>query len=328
MLDRSEAQLIGFLLNALEDEEREQVQRELARRPEWRRKLRRLRRFFRLLEEARGDFVPPPDLVERTCRLVARDRVVAQKRCGAMAHPGTACLGDGGQDRPPRTWIGVVGFRWAPLSDHWSGDRSAWSPLDLLSAAIVTLLLLAILFPALVETRFRYQVTACQENFHRLYGTLSDYAGLSPTRELADVAGDAVSLVSLMGGPMAKTPLLGCPGWCHGPSTKAQKEHAPGGGTEQPGKASSSVSGYALAGFTLSPTGADRSEMSLHPAAVVIWRDARVFDGCNLRCWNHFGRGENWLFADGHVQFMPQAAINDWERRSTQLVSLARSADR
>lgn len=328
MLDRSDAQLIGYLLNALEDQEREQVETQLARQPEWRRKLRRLKRFFSLLEEARQDFTPPPDLVERTCRLVARYRLMERNRGAEIAQSPSARLDPGSELRPERARIGVVGFRWAPLADHWSGDRSSWSALDLVSAFFVALLLFAILLPALMETRFRYHVAACQENFHQFYGTLAESASLSPTQELADVSGQAISLVSSLRGSASHPPFRGCPGWFGGPRAKHRDEPGPIEGNESPRTLSPSLSGYAQAGFSLSPASPSRTDISLHPAAIVIWRDARIFDGCTVRCWSHFGRGENWLFADGHVQFMPQPAIQDWERRANQLVALTRAVDR
>ncbi|ASV74207.1 hypothetical protein THTE_1605 [Thermogutta terrifontis] len=311
MPDHLEAQLIGYLLNALDEEEREQLEAELAQRPGLRRRLRQLKEFFEVLDKTREEWIPPEGLVTRTCALVARDRVRCGQpngRSGPVAARAVAGNASGATYRS-----GKVGFRWAPLGDHWAGERSSWSLLDLLASCVVIFLLATLLLPALVETRFHHQVVACQENLHRLYTALGHYHTLHPEVRLAALNGQDVPFVAL-GAPslvhFGYEP-QGCPGW----SVKQVGREIPG---ETELASLGSPMGYACAPWSLSPSSPQIDGEMVSLPSTVICRDARVASVCGSRSWNHMGRGENWLFADGHVQFVPQPAVVAWERPTFQ----------
>ncbi|WP_347243615.1 hypothetical protein [Thermogutta sp.] len=314
MPDHLEAQLIGYLLNALEEEEREQLEAELAQRPGLRRRVRQLKEFFEVLDKTREDWIPPARLVARTCALVARERECQARQNGRGGAAVISASSRSASEVGRRS--GKFGFQWAPLGDYWAGERSSWSLLDLLASCVVGFLLAALLLPALVETRFHHQVVACQENLHRLYTALGHYHTLYPEVGLAaissgqDVPASGVTLVSLQ--HFGYVPQY-CPGW----SVKKVGQDAQGS-TEVANRAAQW--GYACVPLCLSPSSAQiNGEVGGLPTTV-IWRDARVFGVCGSRSWNHMGRGENWLFADGHVQFVPQSAVVTWERTSLQSV--------
>lgn len=312
MPDCSDAQLIGFLLNALQDEEREQLAAELSRRPELRRRLRQLRDLFWLLEESREDFSPPPDLLRRTCALVAQERLQTEVARAYVVSCGTS--------RTAPSWSG---FRWAPLSDHWAADQPRWSILDLTVACMVVTLLFAILLPALAEMRFQYQVAICRDNLQRFYLNLAKHRDLHPDFDLSKRDPQDVrfaALLALTGS--AERLFLPCPG---SRLRTLQASLADSDGFSEPDWAGYAPLTKTAAVYPQTLFTAGLSEPSpaadLLSEATLICRDARVFDGCNVRSWNHSGRGENWLFADGHVRFVPQQAIPGWATDSARLVS-------
>jgi len=313
MPDHPEAQLIGYLLDALDEEEREQLEAELAQRPGLRRRLRQLKEFFEVLDKTREEWAPPPGLVARTCALVAQER---QRLARPNGWGGAAVVSAGSRNAAGLgRRSGKFSFQWAPLGDYWAGERSSWSLLDLFASCVVILLLAALLLPALVETRFHHQVVACQENLHRLYTALGHYHTLHPEVHLAGITGQdapfpAVDFPSLE--HFGYIPQC-CPGWCVkkvGQDTEGPIEVASLGGQM----------GYASAPFSLSPFSSQMHGETVGLPTTVIWRDARVTSVCGSRSLNHMGRGENWLFADGHVQFVPQSAVLTWERPPFQSV--------
>lgn len=175
-------QWIGYLLDALEENERAEVEQALRERGDWRQELAALRRRLSCLELARPEVTPPPGLAARTCRLIfdaVRDGVVpavesiARPRCGR---------GRNGA------------FRFTPVGDYWSGGGPSWSWLDLAVAACVIAGFFGLLFPALVDQQVRSQAAQCRENLRLAHRGISDYgmrlAGVSP---LPSVLPEAIS---------------------------------------------------------------------------------------------------------------------------------------
>ncbi|MGQ9821733.1 MAG: hypothetical protein ACUVQK_07725 [Thermogutta sp.] len=169
-------QWIGYLLDALEENERAELEQALRERADWRQELAAFRRRLSCLELARPDVSPPPGLAARTCKFIfdaVREGVVpavesiARPRCG-------------------RGRNGV--FRFTPVGDYWSGGGPSWSWLDLAVATCVIAGFFCLLFPALVDQRVRSQAAQCRENLRLAHRGISDYgmrlAGVSPLPSL------------------------------------------------------------------------------------------------------------------------------------------------
>src|SRR5689334_14479005 len=128
-----DADLIGYLLNALEPEEQRRVAAHLAANPEARARLEALNRSLTPLRADAEDFDPPPGLAGRTLARVA----------------GPACRG---LPRAPR-----------PLGRAAAG-RPTWRRADALVAAAVLLVAAGLGLGMLLRLREGHDVLACQNN--------------------------------------------------------------------------------------------------------------------------------------------------------------------
>ncbi len=137
--------LLGYVLNVLKPEERRSVERHLESSPEARKRLEGLRRMLRPLGYDREDAGPAKDLVVNTLKRVARYRT---KRVGPPAPPVI--------DRP------VV--------------RSRWRRPDVLVAASIALLILAMIPPGVMYLRRHSQVVACADNLRLFHAAFEQYA--------------------------------------------------------------------------------------------------------------------------------------------------------
>lgn len=150
MSDPLQEQLLGHLLGALEESEEEQVAARLKRDAELRRELARVRGRLDVLDSGRYDFLPPPGLAERTCRVVA-----SQAESSAAA-------------------------RRRPMSPMAAGPSSAgrfrW--LDVAVAAAVFAAASLLTVPAIQSSRFNARLVACQGNLRQIGVGMLEYSQL------------------------------------------------------------------------------------------------------------------------------------------------------
>jgi hypothetical protein len=139
--------LIGYLLNALEPDERLRVEEYLRDHPEATRKLEMLRSALAPLESDREQPAPPAGLVERTMARI-KDAIVKPR----IRVP----LLDGGPDF----------------------SRSRWRPVDVLVGCCILLLLGGIGTSGVMQVRQARDRTECQNNMRNGYGAFTSYANL------------------------------------------------------------------------------------------------------------------------------------------------------
>ncbi len=147
-------ELLAYLLNDLDDEQRSRIEARLESDPVWRHELERLRSY---MGEARDTSTgetdtPPEDLVHRTCLFV--------KQASAQGALSPAVL---------------------PASLTESQDAAApknrrWTFLDMSVVAGLMLVMASLLLPALRESREAARRLKCQENLHRLGFALAQFA--------------------------------------------------------------------------------------------------------------------------------------------------------
>lgn len=168
--------LLGYLLDALDPAEREQVEARVASSPALQEDLRRLRVLLDVLECDREPFGPPPGLAERTCKYVAKRVTI--------------------YNESPQP---VLPFRW-----HVA---------DALVAAGIFLAASMLFFPALAQSRFRARLTACQNNLLVIGQALACYSqrydGYFPVIPLAGNLGVA----GIYGPTLLETGFLDSPRW-------------------------------------------------------------------------------------------------------------------
>ncbi|HOP78583.1 MAG: hypothetical protein WBH86_02885 [Thermogutta sp.] len=306
MPDCSPAQLIGYLLNALDEEEREEIEQELVRCPELRKKLQRLKRRLAVLELGRREIAPPPGLADRTCQFVFQS-------CGCLAirHTTKATSPALPASRD------VAGFRLSPLSDYLGGHGANWSFADLVVSALVVLIVVSLLFPALAEVRFRSRVLACRENYRELYQAVHQYQNVNALAGAAGIAQANFAVAKqFLTPPLSWSAIRRCPGMVvessvnDGSRSVKVSESWVESETAFDREFGGVLLGYSPVIHTASLGSAiPYEQVSL--AAIPLWRDSPHPRDCQGWSWNHEGRGENWLFADGHVAFLPRHRTNE-----------------
>jgi hypothetical protein len=143
-------ELVAYLLNDADPEQRQRIERHLANDPTWQHEYERLREC---LEAHKSDpekaACPPEDLVHRTCNFV--QRVVREGKC---TPPGALTPASLRESR-----------------DGCAGTRR-WSLTDLTVGCGILLALGMLLLPALVESRDAARRAKCQDNLREIGGAL------------------------------------------------------------------------------------------------------------------------------------------------------------
>ncbi len=293
--------LIGYLLNALEDEERAKLEQLFCERPEVCRELAAIRHRLARLEWARPDIDPPPGLAARTCKFIfdaVRDGVLP-------------AVGRGAAHRRPHSPQGR--FCFTPIHDYWRSGGPAWSWLDLAVAACVLIGFLGLLFPALVDWRVRSQTAQCRENLRSAYRGMSDYE--------AHLAGFSMPAVwqepaTVWGGesqPRIAPPAMAVPRvMCCPTAVNISQRHSQGGvawenSGESPAR-DSSMGALQVRGW---PVYRIHRMWPLGTASeyAVLMRDPDLSRSSCEIVPPHV-RGWNVLFEDGHVVFMPPHPVS------------------
>jgi prepilin-type processing-associated H-X9-DG protein len=140
--------LIGYLLNALDSDTRQETEQYLLKNPEARERLSRIKEGLAPLEADRDAIDPPPGLWART---LAR---VAEFECRQLP------------SAPKRL---------ATRSE--TTHRSWWRRADVLVAASILLCVSLMIPPGLAKIRYQRDIVACQNNLHDFYVALNDYSG-------------------------------------------------------------------------------------------------------------------------------------------------------
>lgn len=145
-------QLLGYLLDALDERERSEIERLLVEDEECRVELECLKAAMEPLETLRDeeDGDPPSDLAERTCSLVFEHADAV-----AAAAPQLA-----------RTSVGIP---MPPLAGRWSMA-------DMVVAIGVCAVAALLFFPVISNSRYAAHVTACQNNLRQIGFAVADYS--------------------------------------------------------------------------------------------------------------------------------------------------------
>ena len=147
--------LLGYLLGALDPDERCRIESELARSPQLRGELRKLRQHLEPLETLNQEVEPPEHLVEGVEALIAR-------------HEEASC-------RPvPRSLI---------TAGAGSVERiGRYAASDGIVLALVGLVAFTLFLPALANSRYLAGKIACQDNLRGLGFQLLEFSGRQPDR--------------------------------------------------------------------------------------------------------------------------------------------------
>lgn len=307
MCDTSDAQLLGYLLGALDETESEELESALRCRPELYNRLLVLKATLGQLDavlDAPCERAEPPEgLAQRACQRV-------ETVCGLSGRAGPAGC------RHPRARHVTSSVHFFDGGIARSTPSVTW--LDVTVGTVITGVVLLLVFPAIQESRTQSRINACQRNLQRIYMGLATYSDqfegqfpAPPFRGKMAVAG-AYGPMLLEGGYIDSPETLFCPD-----SPQAAAPHripstqdvltatAP----ETIRQLQSQLGGSY--GYTLgySEGGRHHSPRNLSRATYVLMADAPVQTDVRHASSNHGGRGQNVLFEDGRVSFVTATSL-------------------
>lgn len=330
MADRLEQQLLGYLLDALDESEQEQVEEQLADSPELRHKLAQMRKSLRPLHGVRTDFSPPEGLAARTCGFVfessrAEEEFVEEAEADPFEQASAAPLPAAGLaqiDAPPAA-------------------TSGWSWRDLAVAAAIVAAASLLVFPAIENSRFDAQVAGCRENLRQLGVAMAQYSQQHrgyfppvPQEGRLASAGAFAPVLASMG-------YIESPRWVVCPSSSLAEEPEFEIPSPQQVSATSDPAaldrlksrmggsyGYCI-GFV--ENGKYHTPRNRSRSSFALMSDAPSNQLPGHQSLNHRGRGQNVLFEDFHVQFFtspePSGLVDHFFVNDSGLVAPGRHRD-
>ena len=290
--------LLGYLLNALDDDERQRVFETLQKDPQLRQELEALRRQLRPLDASNEDFEPPPALAELTCDLVEG---YAESR--PSAEPAK-------RQKSRGAWRRVRSAACETCS-----PSGAWSATDTIVMAGVLLAVSLMFFPAIAGSRYRAQITACGDNLRNLGIALAGYSeqhhGFFPSIPVSGnraVAGIYAPI--LLESQYLENPrIILCPGSEFVVQEGefriprlSELDQARGLRLLALQRVMGGSYGYTLGNISGDGYVTPRNRLRQYFALLA---DAPSLHLPGRQSGNHGGRGQNVLFEDQHVEFLP-----------------------
>jgi hypothetical protein len=279
--------LLGYLLKALAPDEQEQVETELNQNPSLRAELRQIEsRLGRMgLGNARDYVDPPAGLAERTCQYVS-------------AHAARPLVSPGG----------TLVYQSAERE-----RRFTWS--DFVTMAAVIVAAASLFFPALSFSRFQAQIATCQNQLRLIGFGLHGYSDLQADRSFPGPEAEGPRAAAGIVAPMLVSHRLAdpktflCPAPINRPArdfhmpSLEELDRATGQELKMLHEAMGGDFGYNMGfvedGRLVRASNARRGKYVLAGDRPSDSQPRRVSG-------NHRGRGQNLLYEDGRVQFLPQ----------------------
>jgi hypothetical protein len=294
MTEPPREQLLGYLLGALEDGEQADIEHILTNDTKLQRETAVLNRALSPLDASRREFAPPPGLAAQTCAFVTEaqpveTRPVETRPAGhaPMMHPV-----DASPCRPSRV-------RWQ----------------DSIMAIGIMIAAGGLLFPALQDSREQARLMSCQNNLREIGTSLASYSdnhhGYFPkVPQRGNLAAAGIYAPRLLkDGYLSNIHQVVCPGSALADEKEfsiptideLQATSDPGLLDAMHGRMGGSY-GYSLGHVK---DGVYQHTKNLHRPNFAIMADSPSQTCPTHQSCNHGGKGQNVLFEDGHVKFLP-----------------------
>lgn len=286
-------ELIGYLLDAIEPDERAAIEQKLADSPELRSELALLSRALEPLEAGSEPYAPSPRLAQRTCEFVAHQAMIVSRAGGEM-----------------------------PPADVPAVRSRRWSFADLAVAVGIFIAGSAVLFPAINQSRYSARLMACQDHLRHIGVALAEYSGLH-NGLLPEVPAEGnLGAAGVYAARLADSQLLSDPSTLICPDsvlanragsfrvpTLEELRQAHGEALahlqESMGGSYGYNLGYRTQGQLQLPRNLNRPHFALMADAPQLDPTAgQANAAAEPKSTNHGGRGHNVLFEDGHVDFL------------------------
>jgi hypothetical protein len=270
--------LIGYLLDAVEPDERTMVEKQLQQDEGLRREADLLRSSLHPLSCDAKHHAPPPGLAQRCCQYVY-------------------------------SRVELMPAALSPVSGAEYGKRRRWSWLDLSVAGAIAAAVSFLMVPAIYQSHIHSQVLGCQNNLKEVGAALASYSdrhgGYYPT--LAPQ--QSISAAALVSQGYLPNSAVVCPS----STTQNDDQSTPIALPEKMqevkwddmGKVLSHLGSY---GYTLGFRDGNKLVMqrNQHRTEFPLASDLPGNDHSNhpTNSPNHGGSGQNVLFEDGHVEYL------------------------
>lgn len=291
---------VGFLMGALDENERDLVEQHIADDPRAADELDRLRSHLDLLSDGLDEAAAPVGLASRTCAILDNPNLFAEVLNAAAPEKDNA-------PAPKRR----------EAFDSIGGGRTAFTFMDMLVAVGACVAAVAIFFPALASSRLLATQLQCENNLHQVSLALQQFAGNNPNHRYP-----AISLSGPMSVAGSYAPKLIDSGYIQHPETLRcaveksnlatqpiptieQLENASPEEVEKLQQSLSNVLNYTMGslvdGKLLAPVMQGRGDFPVS-SDVVLLEDGKIIPQ------GHPDGRSNVLFDDGHVEYL---AIDD-----------------
>jgi len=299
MTNPNQHDLLGYLADALELDERLAIEDSLRRDPLLREELRRVRRQLELLNDTGLDYQPPPGLANRTLQFIAQHE---------------QSITDTAPDTGNRAELEPVGKR------KWRGEAARepltvathpWRFVDIAIALAICLAGAGLVFPLLNISRSNARVMACANNLREVGLAMTQYSehqnGFFPrVAETGSLAAGGIYAPTLLAGGYVTDPrTFICPASQLADDaslripTVAELQAASGDQLARLHRCMGGSYGYAL-GYR--QAGIYRPTRNLYRDTFALVADEPSEDCASSP--NHSGKGHNVLLEDGHVVFL------------------------
>lgn len=306
----SQEDLLGYVLGALDAQEERNLQEQVDANPEIEEQLLEIRHSMAPLECLGHEPGHRPGLARRTCELVAGMQHQQQEKRLVPDTIGTFDSGDnelqlGSENRS----------HFSRFTDRFVHSRS-WSRVDMLAGVAMAAIFACIVIPAISHSRFKSQVSSCQQNLREVGTAMLVYSDLN-SGHFVDAAGanSGTCLLAPMlkaGGFIDDDSLFACAGRGQAEPpripTLQQINTAKGDQLSLLKKRMGGDFGYSLGFFDGEEYFAPRNDGSSH---TVLMADMPSSEMPGRSSKNHGGNGQNCFFADGRVEFISTHTIGE-----------------
>ncbi|MBA4015685.1 MAG: hypothetical protein C0483_00710 [Pirellula sp.] len=313
--------LLGYLLGAMQPDERREIEVRLAADADLRAELSLLQTLLAESGDPTHLLDPPSGLARRTCEFIARLR---SEDAAQLAFDRAFSLPSPGVPSSTAAASTTVGF-----TAHAPWDEPAAAPVggrwrisDMVTLGGIALAASLLLFPALASWRYGQQSTVCRDKMHRLGLALVDYSrlhgGLMPEVPEEGPLGHAGVYAPRLveAGLVEDASLFLCPGCSNNAETfavprLADLRRATPDQEIELARTMGGGYGYAL-GYV--ENGKYEPLRNLNRATFAVLADK---PGTGSRgSLNHGCGGQNVLFEDGHAEFLSNCRLS---RRGDEL---------
>lgn len=296
MVDRAKELLLGYLLGALDESERESIESQLGQNPKLRDDLALMRKSLQPLWAAQPDFTPPPGLAARTCEFV-------------FAHPkvGANVVSQPAREAPLQADPVIVAE-----SAGSRGSHASW--LDVAVAVGIVAAASLLIFPAIQNSRSNTRLVECRDHLRQIGLALTQYSEtyedyFPPVYDEGPLAGAGIVGPALVtNGFVDGSRWFVCPA---SPLAEDREFRVPSvdellsAPQEELVSLQSTMGGSFGYNLGFVEDGRYHSTRNLRRPYFALMSDAPSASLSGYQSVNHDGRGQNVLFECGRVSFLP-----------------------